>query len=56
MCFTLWHTQSDLIPDDYPLEKNVKLSLWADTEKDSTVVNCELFRQVTDSFLAEHVE
>ena len=32
-----------------PQEKNLKLSLWADTDKDRTVVNCELWK-LTDSF------
>ena len=41
--------QSDLTQVMTLKKKNLKLSLWADTEKDRTVVNCELWK-VTDSF------
>ena len=34
---------------DDPQEKNLKLNLWADTDKDRTVVNCELWK-LTESF------
>ena len=41
--------QSDLTPVMTLKIKNLKLSLWADMDKDRMVVNCELWK-LTDSF------
>ena len=38
--------QSDLTQVTTLKKKNLKLSLWADTEKDWTVVNCEKWQTV----------